>query len=52
MRREQHRVFTLIEVLIVVIIMAVLAGVLIPQFSNTADDAKESTLRQDRKSVV
>jgi general secretion pathway protein G len=45
MRPPDRRGFTLIEVLIVVIIMAVLAGVLIPQFSNTADDAKESTLK-------
>ena len=36
--------FTLIEVLIVVVIMAVLAATVIPQFSTTADDAKNSTL--------
>ncbi len=36
--------FTLIEVLIVVIIMAVLAATIIPQFSSSTEDAKRSTL--------
>ena len=36
--------FTLIEVLLVVVIMAVLAGAIIPQFLGTADDAKTSSL--------
>jgi len=36
--------FTLIEVLIVVIIMAVLAATIIPQFSSSTKDAKESSL--------
>jgi general secretion pathway protein G len=37
--------FTLIEVLIVVIIMAVLAATIIPQFSSSTNDAKESSLK-------
>ncbi len=37
--------FTLIEVLIVVVIMAVLAATVIPQFSNSAKDAKEGALK-------
>lgn len=41
-RRRQG--FTLIEVLIVVVIMAVLAATIIPQFSSSAEDAKASTL--------
>jgi len=36
--------FTLIEVLIVVVIMAVLAATIIPQFASSADDAKRSSL--------
>lgn len=36
--------FTLIEVLIVVVIMAVLAATIIPQFSSSTQDAKESSL--------
>jgi prepilin-type N-terminal cleavage/methylation domain-containing protein len=36
--------FTLIEVLIVVIIMALLAATIIPQFASTTNDAKKSSL--------
>ena len=44
--RTDHRRggFTLIEVLIVVVIMAVLAATIIPQFSSSTQDAKESQL--------
>lgn len=46
MRRDSRRsAFTLIEVLIVVIIMAVLAATIIPQFSSSTSDAKDSSLR-------
>lgn len=37
--------FTLIEVLIVVVIMAVLAATIIPQFSTSANDARESNAK-------
>ena len=37
--------FTLVEVLIVVVIMAILAATIIPQFSDSSKDAKESNLR-------
>ena len=43
MSRKVNRGFTLVEVLIVVVIMAVLAAVVIPQFSASTDDAKRST---------
>jgi len=36
--------FTLIEVLIVVVIMAVLAATIIPRFSSSTQDAKESSV--------
>ena len=43
MRATGRTAFTLVEVLIVVVIMAVLAAVVIPQFSASTDDAKKST---------
>ena len=39
-----RRGFTLIEVLIVIVIMAVLAATIIPQFSSSTRDAKDSSL--------
>ncbi len=37
--------FTLIEVLIVVVIMAILAATIIPQFASSTNDAKKSALQ-------
>jgi general secretion pathway protein G len=39
--------FTLIEVLIVVVVMAILAAVVIPQFTDSVTDAKRSTLKHN-----
>src|SRR5215216_5648734 len=36
--------FTLVEILIVVIILGILAAIVIPQFSNASQDARESAL--------
>jgi general secretion pathway protein G len=45
MSSSRRSAFTLIEVLIVVIIMAVLAATIIPQFSSSTKDAKDSSLK-------
>jgi prepilin-type N-terminal cleavage/methylation domain-containing protein len=43
----QNRGFTLVEILIVVIILAILAAVVLPQFSNASQEARSSMLRDD-----
>ncbi len=45
MKTNRKTGFTLVEVLIVVVIMAVLAATIIPQFSDSTKDAKESTIK-------
>ena len=46
----RHRYgFTLIEMLIVVVIMAVLAATVIPQFASSTEDAKQSALEYSMK---
>jgi len=44
MKSNLQKAFTLVEVLIVVVIMAVLAATIIPQFADSSKDAKESAL--------
>ena len=48
---RKKRAFTLIEVLIVVVIMAVLAATVIPQFASSTTGAKESTVRFNMHSL-
>ena len=42
---KQQSGFTLVELLIVAIILAILAAIIIPQFASTTTDAQESALR-------
>lgn len=44
-RRVQRQGFTLVEVLLVVVIMAILAATVVSQFNSSTDDAKISSLR-------
>jgi prepilin-type N-terminal cleavage/methylation domain-containing protein len=48
---KRRAAFTLIEVLIVVVIMAVLAATIIPQFSTSTKDARESSLKFNLQSL-
>ena len=43
--KSKRSAFTLIEVLIVVVIMAVLAATIIPQFASSTEDAKASAVK-------
>jgi len=43
--------FTLVEILIVVIILGILAAIVIPQFTEASNDARESSLTSDLQTV-
>jgi len=45
MSKAKKQGFTLVEVLIVVVIMAILAATIIPQFSDSTKDAKTNTAK-------
>ena len=44
MRARMASAFTLVEILIVVIILGILAAIVIPQFTNASEDAKQSSM--------
>ena len=43
-RRTKRNAFTLVEILIVVVILGILAAIVVPQFTNAADDARTGNL--------
>lgn len=45
LKKSMQKGFTLVELLIVVIILAILAAIVVPQFSASTDDAKVSSLK-------
>lgn len=47
LRLPSRGAFTLIEILIVVVILGILATIVVPQFSNASQNAKENTLKDE-----
>lgn len=45
MSKQNRSGFTLVEILIVVVVMAVLAAAIVPQFTSATDDAKTNTAK-------
>ncbi|MBK8974943.1 MAG: type II secretion system protein [Planctomycetes bacterium] len=47
MKRTPESAFTLVELLIVVVILGIIAAVAIPQFTNSTEDARTSSLQSN-----
>jgi general secretion pathway protein G len=43
--------FTLVEILIVVVILGILAAIVVPQFANASTQARETSLREQRRGL-
>lgn len=44
-RNRKNQAFTLVEILIVVVILGILAAIVVPQFTNAANDARAGNLQ-------
>ena len=42
--KRRNKGFTLVEILIVVVILGILAAIVVPQFTNAADDARQGNI--------
>ncbi len=51
MKLSSQRGFTLVEILIVVVIMGILAAIVVPQFSQSSDDARFTSTVQNLQSL-
>ena len=51
MKVSSKRGFTLVEILIVVVIMGILAAIVVPQFSQSSDDARYTSTIQNLQSL-
>ena len=43
--------YTLVEILVVVVILAILAAIVIPQFSSVSEESRAATVRADLKTI-
>jgi general secretion pathway protein G len=50
-KRKRRGGFTLVEILIVVIILGILAGIVIPQFSTASQDSRTSSIKSQLQNV-
>ena len=51
MKTRRNSGFTLVEILIVVIILGILAAIVIPQFTEASNDAKDSSLESNMQTL-
>ncbi|MEG1803840.1 MAG: prepilin-type N-terminal cleavage/methylation domain-containing protein [Clostridia bacterium] len=51
MKKRNNKGFTLVELIVVIVIIAILAGVLIPTFSGVIDRAHKSTVLQEATNI-